>query len=175
MSDLISKSETIDLLYQVFEKHSMATDKNDLLGGFGAELFKNIKAMPTAHSVDKGDMKHNLAEMYAKNMVDYGVDVTKAWQTATQQSCALEKAYIHGRQYEADRFIEWRKEYNDGWIPCSERLPEYGEVVMCSCTNGGITISCITHKEVTPSKSVRFGQHSVIAWKPLPEPFKERD
>lgn len=25
MSDLISKSETIDLLYQVFEKHSMAT------------------------------------------------------------------------------------------------------------------------------------------------------
>ena len=125
MSDLISKSETIDLLYQVFEKYSMATDKNNLLGGFGAELFKNIKAMPTAYSVDKGDMKHNLAEMYAKNMVDYGVDVTKAWQTATQQSCALEKAYIRGRQYEADRFIELRKEYNDGWIPCSERLPKF--------------------------------------------------
>lgn len=48
----------------------------------------------------KGDMKHNLAEMYAKNMVDYGVDVTKAWQTATQQSYALEKAYICGRQAE---------------------------------------------------------------------------
>ena len=63
----------------------------------------------------------------------------------------------------------------NGWIPCSERLPKYGEVVMCSCTNGGITISCITHKGVTPSKSVRFGQHSVIAWQPLPEPFKERD
>lgn len=125
MSDLISKSETIGLLYQVFEKYSMATDKNDPLGGFGAELFKNIKAMPTAYSVDKGDMKHNLAEMYAKNMVDYGVDVTKAWQTATQQSCALEKAYIRGRQYEADRFFELRKEYNDGWIPCSERLPKF--------------------------------------------------
>ena len=67
----------------------------------------------------KGDMKHNLAEMYAKNMVDYGVDVTKAWQTATQQSCALEKAYIRGRQYERDRFIELRKEYNNGWIACS--------------------------------------------------------
>ena len=67
------------------------------------------------------------------------------------------------------------EEYNGGWIPCSERLPKYGEVVMCSCTNGGITISCITHKGVTPSKSVRFGQHSVIAWQPLPEPYKERD
>ena len=70
---------------------------------------------------------------------------------------------------------EVAEEYNGGWIPCSERLPKYGEVVMCSCTNGGITISCITHKGVTPSKSVRFGQHSVIAWQPLPEPFKERD
>ena len=31
----------------------------------------------------KEDMKYSLAEMYAKNMVDYGVDVTKEWQTAT--------------------------------------------------------------------------------------------
>ena len=119
----------------------------------------------------KEDMKYNLAEMYAKNMVDYGVYVTEAWQTAMQQSCALEKAYIRGRQYEVDRFNELRKEYNNGWIPCSERLPKYGEVVMCSCTNSGITISCITHKGVKPSKSVRFGQHSVIAWQPLPQPY----
>ena len=67
------------------------------------------------------------------------------------------------------------EQYNNGWISCSERLPKYGEVVMCSCTNSGITISCITHKGAKPSKSVRFGQHSVIAWQPLPEPFKERD
>ena len=65
----------------------------------------------------KEDMKYSLAEMYAKNMVDYGVDVTKEWQTATQQSCALEKAYIRGRQYEADRFNELRKKYINGWIP----------------------------------------------------------
>ena len=70
---------------------------------------------------------------------------------------------------------EVAEEYKGGWIACSDRLPEYGEVVMCSCTNSGITISCITHKGVKPSKSVRFGQHSVIAWQPLPEPFKERD
>ena len=66
------------------------------------------------------------------------------------------------------------EEYNNGWIPCSERLPKYGEVVMCSCTNSGITISCITHKGVKPSKSVRFGQHSVIAWQPLPQLFQPK-
>ena len=68
------------------------------------------------------------------------------------------------------------EKYDNWWIPCSERLPEYGEVVMCSCTNGGITISCITHRGVKPSKSVRFGQHSVIAWQPLPLPYQpQRD
>ena len=66
------------------------------------------------------------------------------------------------------------EEYNNGWIPCSERLPKYGEVVMCSCTNSGITISCITHKGVKPSKSVRFGQHSVIAWQPLPPAYQPK-
>ena len=69
---------------------------------------------------------------------------------------------------------EVAEEYNGGWIPCSERLPKYGEVVMCSCSNGGITISCITHRGVNKSKVVRFGIHSVVAWQPLPEPFKER-
>ena len=63
------------------------------------------------------------------------------------------------------------EENNNGWISCSERLPKYGEVVMCSCTNGGITISCITHRGEKQSKIVRFGQHSVIAWQPLPQPY----
>ena len=67
--------------------------------------------------------------------------------------------------------LDFNGKYNNGWIPCSERLPKYGEVVMCFCTNSGITISCITHKGVKPSKSVRFGQHSVIAWQPLPQPY----
>ena len=66
------------------------------------------------------------------------------------------------------------EENHNGWIPCSERLPKYGEVVMCSCTNSGITISCITHKGAKPSKSVRFGQHSVIAWQPLPQPYQPK-
>ena len=70
---------------------------------------------------------------------------------------------------------EAAEEYNNGWITCGERLPKYGEVVMCSCSNGGITISCITHKGVKQSKVVRFGTHSVVAWQPLPEPYKERD
>ena len=83
-----------------------------------------------------------------------------------KQSIDLERAIEIVKQ-EAEK-------YDNGWIPCSERLPKYGEVVMCSCTNNGITISCITHKGVKPSKSVRFGQHSVIAWQPLPQPYQTK-
>ena len=144
----------------------------------------------------KGDMKHNLAEMYAKNMVDYGVDVTKAWQTATQQSYALEKAYIRGRQYEVDRFIELRKEYNDGWIPCSERLPEesgYYLVTYHDWSDGNFlpkydnTYVRRLHYQISDhfvgwnypknvdDRAENDCHKEVIAWQPLPEPYKERD
>ena len=128
----------------------------------------------------KGDMKHNLAEMYAKNMVDYGVDITKEWQTATQQSYALEKAYIRGRQYEVDRFNELRKEYNGGWIACSKKLPEDDSVCI-------VTVEYPNNETVVDygwfdRKSVcwfvgmqEFRTSNILAWQPLPEPFKESD
>ena len=47
-----------------------------------------------------------LAFMYAKNMQNYGVDVTKAWDSAVQQSAALYEAYTRGRM---DSDEEWRK------------------------------------------------------------------
>ena len=128
----------------------------------------------------KRDMKHNLAEMYAKNMVDYGVDVTKAWQTATQQSCALEKAYIRGRQYEVDRFNKLRKEYNGGWIPCSEKLPELRHDVLVTVKYTGFMGMHgywirTGHMEAENDWCGDCAGGEVIAWQPLPEPFKERD
>ena len=133
----------------------------------------------------KGDMKHNLAEMYAKNMVDYGVDVTKEWQTATQQSCALEKAFIRGIQYERDRFIELRKEYNNGWIACSDLLPE--EPFGCLVTIIDCEPVTQTDFENILPYFVGYDGESwndedgneipfeVIAWMPLPEPYKESE
>ena len=87
--------------------------------------------------------------------------------------CVVDDAIEIVKQ-EAEKFGTDTNVGSNGWIPCSERLPKYGEVVMCSCTNSGITISCITHKGVKPSKSVRFGQHSVIAWQPLPQPYQPK-
>ena len=111
------------------------------------ELFQDLNVIEVLSHVDFDSTIQNSLENFLKAITNEAIEIVKQ---------------------EAER-------YNNGWIPCSERLPKYGEVVMCSCTNNGITISCITHKGVKPSKSVRFGQHSVIAWQPLPKPFQKGD
>lgn len=56
MNDLVSKYDVLHLLYTIFEKHSMATDKTDILGGFGNEVFDTIKAMPTIDNMNKEEI-----------------------------------------------------------------------------------------------------------------------
>ena len=55
MNDLISKSEVLELLYKIFDKYYMSTDKNPSIisKSFGIDVFKEIKKMPTAYDIDK--------------------------------------------------------------------------------------------------------------------------
>ena len=53
MSDLIRKQEVIDIMYEVFGKYSVANDKQDVLGGFGLEMFRRVKELPAAYDVEK--------------------------------------------------------------------------------------------------------------------------
>ena len=53
MSDLISRSYVIDLLYKTFDEYRIATDKTSTLEGFGSEVFKRVREMPTVYDIDK--------------------------------------------------------------------------------------------------------------------------
>ena len=80
---------------------------------------------------------------------------------------------------------EVAEEYNGGWIPCSERLPE--DAFGCLVT----IIDCepltqTDFENILPYVVGYDGESwndedgneipfEVIAWKPLPEPYKERD
>ena len=58
------------------------------------------------------------------------------------------------------------------WIPVSERLPKKGEQVLCCNNKSSVFTSAITY--VSDGGYAYFGQHfDVIAWMPLPEPYKE--
>ena len=80
---------------------------------------------------------------------------------------------------------ELAEEYNGGWIPCSERLPE--EPFGCLVTVIDCEPSTQTDFENILPYVVGYDGDSwndadgdvipfeVIAWQQLPEPFKERD
>lgn len=73
------------------------------------------------------------------------------------------------------------EEYNNGWIPCSERLPEeYGDYLIWWTDITGNQYYEITEYEpnngwIGDIPQAVEGKYSVIAWQPLPEPFKECD
>ena len=62
----------------------------------------------------------------------------------------------------------------DRWIPVSERLPESGnKAYLVTVDYGlGVTTSC---QRFFFNDEIGWNDDSVIAWKPLPEPYKEND
>lgn len=77
---------------------------------------------------------------------------------------------------------EVEKEYSDGWIPCSERLPENDKYILLSFEN-------FPHPEIGRYKGDEDGgafyigddtetcisQDLIVnAWQPLPEPYKQK-
>ncbi len=63
-------------------------------------------------------------------------------------------------------------EKENGWIPCSERLPENGTNVIVSFSSGTVTelryvANGIFHGIYEYSTKV------IVAWRPLPDPYKE--
>ena len=93
---------------------------------------------------------------------------------------------------------EVAEEYNNGWIPCSERLPEerdwclavfeevdtgfiglpyiaeylMGKHTIATTEDGWIIHNCTDREDVS---SEYYKKLRCVAWQPLPEPFKERD
>lgn len=66
------------------------------------------------------------------------------------------------------------------WIPCSERLPEKTGNYLCTFgrTNltgfgGYITEACAKKWYHEPEKYMGWTPKNVVAWTPLPEPYKE--
>lgn len=84
---------------------------------------------------------------------------------------------------EHEQIAEWLEELKElrnttkkgGWIPCSERLPECNEDVLV-CGDDGIFISYIEEKSQKWRYDTDEGIYwypNVVAWMPLPEPYRE--
>ena len=61
------------------------------------------------------------------------------------------------------------KQITEGWIPVSERLPQDEQKVLVTTRSGNlidVDTSIFYHASA-------YWEHYVIAWMPLPEPYKE--
>ena len=64
------------------------------------------------------------------------------------------------------------------WIPCSERLPKEGENVLVCLENETYDIAFYSTKYcswISSSDEWSYEKESVVAWMPLPEPYKENE
>ena len=61
---------------------------------------KDRKQLMLEYLSNESEQVIALAYMYAKNMYDYGVDVTKEIDSAVAQQAALHNAYLKGRSDE---------------------------------------------------------------------------
>lgn len=97
----------------------------------------------------------------------------------TFEWCTDCKEYDH-EHYRCNR---WNKRIRDTveelrgstmWIPCEDMLPEIGQQVLCCNDDGKVFTSCMNINKAAFDGTYVFGQHwGVIAWMPLPKPYKE--
>ena len=114
----------------------------------------------------------------------------------TEGDAVLQVGVINGVMYSKKIVQEVAEEYNGGWIPCSERLPEesgYYLVTYHDWSDGNFlpkyddTYVRRLHYQISEhfvgwnypknvdDRAENDCHKEVIAWQPLPEPFKERD
>lgn len=59
------------------------------------------------------------------------------------------------------------------WIPVSERLPETQQRVLVSLKHAPIVVGWLMWDEWYTDYGKGYGNVEVIAWQPLPQPYKE--
>ena len=89
--------------------------------------------------------------------------------------------FFHRGLERASRLVkEVAEEYNGGWIACSERLPEDDAICIVSVEYPNnetvVDYGWFDRKSVCWFVGMQeFRTSNILAWQPLPEPFKERD
>lgn len=98
-------------------------------------------------------------------------------------NCRLFKSnYDHQKAIQG--WEDYCKEYSNGWIPCSERMPETGGQEVLATLESGYGLIRVT-AILTGNRIGTFlrcnhrefdmKNWNIIAWQPLPEPYKERE
>lgn len=166
MSDLISRKKVISVLEQL-EEHSLS-GKMDI-----SNAIYLLNNQPTAYDIDK----------VVEELEQKKEEVQRMRNTCVALS-DLEVCDIENVTYE--RAIEIVKQeaeqYNNGWIPVEEELPETDKYILLSFSN--FSIPCVGRYEEDENggtfyvgdddESCVSQDMFVNAWQPLPHPYQPK-
>ena len=98
----------------------------------------------------------------------------------TEGDINLQVGVINGVMYSKKIVQEVAEEYKGGWIPCSERLPEDDSICIVTVEYPNnktmVDYGWFDRKRVCWFVGMQeFRTSNILAWQPLPEPFKESD
>ncbi len=96
-----------------------------------------------------------------------------------EEATRQEDAPIYCGNMEVDGYVRMsrveeiiRKHMNDGWIPVEERMPvKHESVLMCDAA-GCREVGWWTGKRWVTGFSHADTEEDIVAWKPLPEPYR---
>lgn len=163
-------------------------DAGDILAGISDN--DNITNSYIKLSEYKQDMKNNLLtdfdimSVYTSYLHCMDIQKKLIWEREEYKEVTMKE--IEEKFGCKVKIVGGEDEHNDGWIPCSERLPENDDDVLCWYE---YRIMQGTH-EGEMNQKFEIGYYNkyfkrwggevssgrdckVIAWRPLPEPYKE--
>ena len=126
----------------------------------------------------------NVNEIIEKILERLGEEIDSAQDKMIDYStCMFYDGYGDGCQKAVDIIKQVAEEYNNGWIPVSERLPnqdgEFTDVLItCESIADGVFVQSAEFyitSDGEPVFDALYNYERVLAWQPLPLPYKERD
>lgn len=107
---------------------------------------------------------------------DYNVPINDAIKIVNQlaEESNLTPCYLGSPCEYQNEDAKMPKEYwNNGWIPCSERLPEEDKYVLCQ-GNISIFIALVDSFDGEWRDDGHYRRINVKAWQPLPAPYQPK-
>ena len=153
------------------------------------ELFQDLNVIEVLSHVNFDSTIQNSLDNFLKAVTNEAIEIVKQ-EAADYEECYKDcgkcEAY-NKEKYHCPKFCKAIKEtvkeieenHND-WIPCSEKLPELRQDVLVTVKYTGFMGMHgywikTGHMEAENDWWGDCAGGEVIAWQPLPKPFKERD
>ena len=123
-----------------------------------------------------------MQEVFEKIIKELEIESDNANDKITEQDITEDMLYYDGFEDGVDKAIEIVKQeaekYNNGWIPCSERLPEPIRPVLVTLRNWMNDKYFVRvgrfHTDHWKTDEGIVENSVVLAWQPLPQPYQPK-